>query len=68
MGNGGHGTVGPADLIERLTGLPPGDVATSCATDDLRAARLLLDEAIEIRVSGPRLRVVSEEEPAARTG
>lgn len=47
-----------AALIESLTGCPPEDVARSCALDDLRAARLLLEEAIALQETGPRLHVV----------
>lgn len=57
----------PADLIESLTGCPPAAVAASCATDDLRAAHLLIEEALDIQVSGPRLHVVGRP-AAARTG
>lgn len=64
--NGEDNTVEPAHLIESLTGCPPANVAASCGTDDLRAARLLIDEALDLQISGPRLHLV--EEPAAQTG
>jgi hypothetical protein len=53
-----HGTVEVSAIIETLTGCPPEDVARCCDIDDLRAARLLLDEALDIQLSGPRLYVV----------
>jgi hypothetical protein len=50
--------VEPAVLIESLTGCPPEDVARSCQLIDLRAAQLLIEEAIELQQLRPRLRVV----------
>lgn len=54
----------PATLIDTLTGCSPEEVAQVCTLSDLRAARQLCDEALDLKERGPSLRMVPQE----RTG
>ena len=55
----------PVTLIETLTGCAPEEVAQLCTIGDLRAARQLCEEAIELKEAGPQLVVVGRQELTA---
>lgn len=48
----------PFELVERLTGCAPQEVAAACSLSDLRATRQLVEEALEIKEGAPALRMV----------